>query len=171
MTELHRAIEIPRVVRENPLQAGKFVGILLAIAMGVAGFFRLIDAQGLLDNPLLGDGQFLALIAIPLVGLGLVCLVFVETLVTAYRVLRSDTPISEQITDRVGYIVLRSVEAGIAVIGVMIIGAALPVLFAESTPAPAGVGVMLLLFGVGLGILFASLVRSSAELFVYGRSN
>ncbi len=171
MTQLHRANTIPRVVRENPLQAGKFVGILLALAMGVAGFFRIIDAQGLLGNPLLGDGQFLALITIPLVSLGLVCLVFVETLVTTYRVLRSDAAISEQITDRVGYILLRSVEAGIAVIGVIIIGTALPVLFAESTPAPAGVGAMLLLFGVGIGILLASLVRSSAELFVYGRSN
>lgn len=96
---------------------------------------------------------------------------FVETLVTTYHVIRSDTTISEQLADRVGYIVLRSVEAGIALLGVVVMSTALPVLFAESTPGPAGVGVMLLLFGVGIGILFASLIRASAELFVYGRSN
>lgn len=55
MTQLSRAIAIPNVVRENPLQAGKFVGILLALAMGVAGFFRMIDVRSLLSNPLAGD--------------------------------------------------------------------------------------------------------------------
>jgi hypothetical protein len=117
---------------------------------------------------MLGDGQFLALIVIPLVSLGLVCLVFVETLGTGYRILRSGTAIPEYVSGRGGYIVLRSAEALIALLGVTLMVTALPVLFAESTPAPAGVGVMLLLFAVGIGILFVSLVRSSVELFVYG---
>jgi hypothetical protein len=92
--------------------------------------------------------------------------VFVETLVTGYRILRSDTAISEHVSGRGGYIVLRSVEALIALLGVTLMVTALPVLVAESTPA--GVGVLLLLFAVGIGILFVSLVRSSVELFVYG---
>jgi hypothetical protein len=168
MTQSNRATVIPNVVREKPLQASKFVGILLALTLGVAGFFRIIEARRLLDGPLLGDGQFLALIAIPLVSLGLVCLVFVETLVTGYRILRSETAISEHVSGRGGYIVLRSVEALIALLGVTLMVTALPVLVAESTPAPAGVGVLLLLFAVGIGILFVSFVRSSVELFVYG---
>jgi hypothetical protein len=45
---------------------------------------------------------------------------------------------------------------------------AVPVLFADSTPAPAGVGVLLLLLFVGLGILLASFVRALTELVVYG---
>jgi len=168
MTQSNRATVIPNVVREKPLQASKFVGILVALTVGVAGFFRIIDARWLLDGPMLGDGQFLALIVIPLVSLGLVCLVFVETLVTGYRILRSGTAIPEHVSGRGEYIVLRSAEALIALLGVTLMVTALPVLFAESTPAPAGVGVMLLLFAVGIGILFVSLVRSSVELFVYG---
>lgn len=168
MTQSNRTTVIPNVVREKPLQASKFVGILLALTFGVTSFFRIIDARRLLNDPLLGDGQFLALVTIPLVSLGLVWLVFVETLVTGYRILRSDTAISEYISDRVGYIVLRSVEAVIALLGVTLMVSVLPLLFAESTPAPAGVGAMLLLFAVGIGILFMSLVRSSVELFVYG---
>lgn len=169
MTQLNRMTVIPTLVKNKPLQLSKFLGILLALTLGVAGFFRLIDARILLDGPLRGDGQFLALIGIPLVSFGLVGLVFVESLVTGYRVLRSDYTVSEQISDRVGYIVLRSLEAGIAILGVVIMITALPVLVADSTPAPAGVGVMLLLFAIGIGILFVSFVRSSLELFVYGR--
>lgn len=171
MTGVNRATVIPSVLREKPLQAGKFLGILLALTMGVAGFFRIIDAGILIDDPVLGDGQFLALIAIPLVSFGLVCLVVVETLVTAARVLRSDTAISEQLAGRLGYVLLRSIEAGIALLGVLLMISVVPVLVAESTPAPAGVGAMLLLFAVGVGILVVSLIRSSLELFVYDASN
>lgn len=167
MTQSNQRIAIPRIVRTKPLQVGKFSGILLALTLGVAGFFRIIDARHLVDGPTLGDGQFLALILIPLVSLGLVGLVFIETLLSGYRVLRSDKAISEQLSGRVGYIVLRGAEALLALIGVTLMVAAVPVLLAESTPAPAGVGVMILLFIVGIGILVVSLVRSGAEIFVY----
>lgn len=167
MTKSNRSTVTPTVITEKPLQASKFLGILLVLALGVAGFFRILDARSLFDGPVLGDGQFLALIAIPLVSLGLVCLVFVETLVTGYRVMRSDTPISEQVSGRGGYILLRGAEATIAVVGVTLMVAALTPLFASSTPAPAGVGIMLLLFAVGVGILIVGFVRSAAELFVY----
>lgn len=167
MTQSSSFPAIPNAVREKPLQASKFVGILFIMALGVAGFFRILDAQRFLDGPAIGDGQFLAIIAIPIVSLGLVCLVFVETFVTGYRVLRSDTSISEQASGRVAYILLRSAEAAIAVVGVTLMVAAVPPLFAPSTPAPAGVGIMLLLFAVGIGILIVSFARSTAELFVY----
>lgn len=168
MTGHDPSVGLPGVVRQKPVQAGKFVGVLLALALAVAGFFRLVDARGIVGGPTLGDGQFLALVLLPVVGLGLVILVFVETLVGGYRSLRSDRPLGEQVAGRGGYLVVRGVEAGAAVLGVMLMGAAVPTLVAESTPGPAGVGVMLLLFAVGLGILCASLVRSTAELFVYG---
>lgn len=171
MTQSSTSTAILNVITEKPLQASKFVGILLVLALGIAGFFRILDARSLLGGHVLGDGQFLALIAIPLVSLGLVCLVFVETLVTGYRVLRSDTSISEQVSGRVDYILLRAAEAAIAVVGVTLLVAALPPLFAASTPAPAGVGIMLLLFAVGIGILIVSFVRSTAELFIYRTPN
>lgn len=155
------------VLADKPIQAGKFTAIVLAIGLGVAGFFRLVDARGLVGDPLLGDGQFLALILLPLVSLGLVAVVFAETLVAGYRLVRSDRPIGERARGRTGYRLVRGAEAAIAVAGVLLMAGALPPLFAGSTPGPAGVGLMLLLFVVGLAILVASLVRSGAELFVW----
>lgn len=167
MTHHKPFTDIPGVIRKKPLQAAKFAGIPLALVLGVAGFFRLIDAKAILDGPLLGDGQFLALILIPVVSLVLIFVVFLETIVTGYRIFQSDEPITDHIKGRLGYTLIRGAEAAIAIVGVTIIFAALPPLFAESTPAPAGVGIMLLLMVVGIGILVASFVRSSAELFVY----
>ena len=88
-----------RTLKHRPLQAGKFIGILLSLGLGVAGFFRFIDPRTLTDNPLLGDGQSLSLLLIPLISLGLVRLVFIETVVTAYRVVRSDESLSDQVDD------------------------------------------------------------------------
>lgn len=158
---------LPGTVQRYPLQTGKFVGILLAGVLFVGGFFRLLDGA-LTGDSVLGDGQFLALVLLPVVGFGLVTVVFLETLLAGYRIVQSDRSIGEQLAGRSGYVLLRGVEAGIAVVGVLVAASALPSLFAESTPAPVGVGIMLLLAVVTLAILFASLVRSGAELFVYG---
>ena len=160
-------MDFPSVVKRKPLQAGKLVGILLTVVLGAGGFFRIFNANAIVDNPTLADGQFLALILLPLVSFGLVLVVFVETLFTGYRSLRSNASITDQLTGQAGYTLLRGAEAAVAVIGVTIMFIALPVLFAESTPAPAGVGIMLLLMAVGLGILFISFIRSFAEIFVY----
>lgn len=167
MSNRNRNVPVPRVLADKPLQAGKFVGILLSLVLGLAGFLRLVDASGFIDNPLLGDGQFLALLFVPLVSLTLVCVVFLETLVAGYRVMRSGASVLEQVRGRVGYVMLRGVEAGIAVLGVVVIAATLPVLFAESTPAPVGVGIMLFVLVVGVAILITSFVRSGAELLIY----
>lgn len=154
-------------VRSKPLQASKLVGVLLTLVFGIAGFFRLINANLFIDHPLLADGQFLALIFIPLISLLLICIVVGETLVTSYRVFRADDSIREQISAHPGYTVLRSVEAAISATGFGIILLALPILFADSTPAPVGVGLMLALMVVGLGILVASLIRTLLELFFH----
>lgn len=168
MTLRARLTATVAVLRRKPLQTGKLLGCFLAVVLGLGGFFRIIDVSGLFNDPLLGDGQFLALVLLPVVGLVLVGVVFLETLATGYRLLRSDTRIGERATRRVGYTLLRTVEAGIAFAGVAVMALAVPVLLAESTPAPAGVGIMLLLLMVGLGILVASFLRSLAELAVYG---
>lgn len=158
---------VQTAIRSKPLQSAKFVGILLSLVLGIGGFLRLFDARALIGDPILGDGQFLALLLIPLVSLGLVVLVTAETVVAGYRVLRAEASLDDRIDGRAGYLLLRGVEAGIAVLGVALMAAALPPLFAEGTPAPAGVGIMLLLLAVGIGILLASFVRSGAELFVF----
>lgn len=167
MSHVNPSVEMPTVISAKPLQVAKFVGILLSLALGIAGFFRLIDARAMLDGPLLGDGQFLALVLLPVVSLVLVIVVVLEALVTSYRLVQSDASIMEYFDNRISYLLLRGVEAAIAILGVALIAAALPPLFADSTPGPAGVGIMLLLFVVGIGILLASLVRSAAELFIY----
>jgi hypothetical protein len=167
MVQNNRLARTSTVIRHHPLQAAKFAGILLSLVLGVAGFFRIVDATALFGDSILADGQLLAIVAIPLIGLGLVCIVFVETLVSGYRSVRSDDSVGEQLASRPGYLLVRGVEATIGVVGVTIMVTALPTLFAASTPAPAGVGIMLLLLVVGLAILCASLVRATVELVVY----
>lgn len=167
--ELSRS-RLPSVLTRKPLQTGKFVAILLAIGLAIAGFFRVIDAQAFVEGPLLGDGQFLALVSLPLASLGLVIVVFAETVVDSYRRLRSDRSVGDLLAGAPGYLLIRGVEAALAVGGVAIMASAVPPLFTQNTPAPAGVGLMLLLFVVGLGVFLASLVRTTAELFVYSRA-
>lgn len=172
MAQQNASTEPPTVIYAKPLQAAKFGGILLALLLGVAGFFRIIDARAIFGTSPLGDGQFLALLLIPMVSLLLVVVVALETIAAGYSLVRSEASITTQLAGQGGYLLLRGIEAAIALGGVTVIFAALPVLFAADTPAPAGVGVMLLLMVVGLGILVASFVRSGAELFVYrGPSN
>lgn len=158
---------IQSVMKAKPLQTGKFVGILLTLILGVAGFFRLIDVGSVIEGTRLLDSQLLALILIPILSFALICIVFLELLVTGIQVLRSEQSLSEQISGRHGYVMLRGLEAILGIIGVLIMSAVIPVLFADSTPAPAGVGAMLLLMIVGIGLLIVSFIRSSAELFVY----
>jgi hypothetical protein len=167
MSQGEQRSTVPAVIKRKPVQAGKFIAILLVLVLGIGGFLRVISAEAIVNDPLLGDGQFLALVFVPLLGLGLMLLVFLESLVAGYRVLRSDASISDQVTGRWGYLLIRGAEAGTAIVGVMVVFATLPLLFAETTPAPAGVGLLLVLFVVGLGVLFIGFVRSSAELFVY----
>lgn len=167
MSQTGGAFTAPEILPDKPLQAAKFRSILLALVLAVAGFFRLLDPAAAGGAPTLLDGQFLALVLLPVVSLGLILIVFIETVVSGFRSLRSDRRISDQLHGRTGYFLLRGTEAGLAVIGLAIMASAVPVLMSESTPAPAGVGVMLLLFVVGLGIMFVSLVLSSAEPFIY----
>ena len=155
-----------RSLTARPLQASKLIGICLGLLLGVAGFLRLISAERIIDNPLLADGQFLALVFVPLVGLALVGIVVLETVVTGYRVLRSPEPIRTQVTGRGGYVLLRAVEASVAVGGLVVMVLLGSTLVAESTPAPVGVGLMLALLAVGIAVLGASLVRSVAELYL-----
>jgi len=154
---------LPAVIGEKPLQAAKFLGILLALVLSVLGFTRVLSGPGILF-----DGQFLALVLTPLVAAALVVVVCLETLYTLSRVVRSDASLAEQISGRVGYVCLRTVEAVIGVGGVLFVASLVPTLVAESTPAPAGVGIMLVAMAIGLAILVTSLIRSSVELFVYG---
>lgn len=167
MTQTGGAITAPTILTKKPLQAAKFGGIILALVLAVAGFFRVIDPMAAGGGSTLLDGQFLALVLLPVVSLGLIFIVFIETVVSGFRSLRSDRRLSGQLHGGAGYLLLRGIEAGLAVVGLAIMVSAVPVLLAQSTPAPAGVGIMLLLFVVGFGIMFVSLVRSSAELFIY----
>lgn len=158
---------IGETVVGKPLQAGKFIGIILAFIFAIAGFFRFINFTSIVGDPRLGDGQLLVLLVLPLLSLALVVVVFLETLRDGYRFLRRDTSLSEWVSGRWGYLVIRGAESLIALVGVGIMVAVVPVLFAANTPAPIGVGVMLLMGLVAVFILIASFVRSATELFVF----
>lgn len=164
MSPLVTLVGLPAVCRRKPLQALKFTGVLLALVLGVSGFARLVSLEWVAGGALAGDGQFLALIGLPLVALGLVVIVAGETLVTLVRVGRAEAALTEPLRARPGYVLVRGLEAGVAVAGVALMATAVPVLFAADTPAPAGVGILLLLAGVGVAILAATLLRSGVEL-------
>ena len=151
----------------KPLQVGKLAAISLTLLLGFVGFFRISSADALIDNPVLADGQFLALLVLPVISFALICLVVCESLVTGYRVLRTDRSLRNQLTDRVGYTILRGIEAAVAFATLVLMFLALPPLFAETTPAPAGVGLILAIFMAGLVTLGASLVRAALELVYY----
>ncbi|ELZ40686.1 hypothetical protein C463_14625 [Halorubrum californiense DSM 19288] len=153
--------------RQKPIQTGKFCGILLVLVLAFAGFFRIVDASLLVDDPRLADGQFLTLLLVPLVSAGLMVVIVTETVITGYNVIRTDASVTDQLMGRPGYVALRGAEAGTAVAGVLVMVAIVPRLFSEGTPAPAGVGLLLLLLAIGVGILALSLLRSFAELVVY----
>lgn len=48
-------VSIPAVVGQKPVQAGKFVGILITLVLGAGGFLRLIDPAVLVDGHPIGD--------------------------------------------------------------------------------------------------------------------
>lgn len=132
-----------------------------------AGSFRLVDAPTHLGEGLLADSQFLTLRLVTMLSVGLVLLVFVATLFAGCGAVGAVNPFGEQFDGGVGYLLLRAIEADITVLGVSLMAATLPPLFAPATPAPASVGIMLLLLSVDIGILVTSFLRSGAELFVY----
>lgn len=111
------------------------------------------------------DGQFLALVLVPLISLGLVGVVCLETLVTVIRSVRADASLVAQLTQHPGYTLVRCVEALIAVTGaggVLLAGATLTT---ESMPAPVGVGLLLFAMGIGFLILVASIGRVLIEVY------
>lgn len=149
----------------HPLQASKLIGIVIGLLLGVGGVLRIISVAAVVDNPLLADGQFLGLVLVPLVGIGLVGIVILETAVTGYRILRSEDSVRTRAAGRLGYVLVRCLEAGVAIVGLLLIVTMGSALVAENTPAPVGVGLLFGLMAVGVAILLASLVRSVAELY------
>lgn len=164
----HKALSF---LTHKPLQASKLVGISLVLVLGIAGFLRLANAAMVIDNPLFADGQFLAVLFIPLASLALIGIVVLETLVSGYRVLRSERSIRTRVAGRPGYLLVRGVETAAALLGAVLIVFTAPILFAESTPAPAGVALMVALMVVGFGVLVASLVRAVLELYWFDPSS
>lgn len=158
---------IQSVAREKPVQTGKLLSIVLALVFGITGFLRIIDISFMFGRGMIGDSQFLVLLLIPLVSIALVFVVFLETIVTLYRVVRSPSPIRTHLSGRVGYVGVRVAESVVAVLGIVLLISVVPVLFAPDTPSPVGVGIMLLLFLIGITILVASFIRTTVELFVY----
>lgn len=154
-----------RSLTGRPLQTSKLIGICIGLLLGFAGLLRISSAAAVVDNPLLADGQFLALVFVPLIGLALVGIVAVETVVTGYRVLRSGRSVRAQAAGRLGYVLVRGLESSVAVGGLLMMIGMMSTLFASGTPAPVGVGLMLGLMAVGVGILLASLVRSATEIY------
>ncbi len=167
MSSINDSHDITDKIRRNPVSTAKILFIALAILLGFTGFFRLVDLGVFINDPLLGDSQFLSLLFIPIVGIALILVVTAETIISAAKIVMSDRSIGEQIKERKGYLAVRATETGFALIGLLLMLSIIPVIFIENTPAPIGVGAMLALFVVGMALLFISLTRSIAELVIY----
>lgn len=164
MGRADRGVGLASVVSRNPLQAGKLGGILGTLVVSLAGAGRVIDAEPFISDAILADGRFLVVVLVPVLGVGLVGVVALETLAAGYRWLRADASIVDGIANRPGYALVRGVEAAVAVAGVAVLTALLVTLVVASVPAPAGVAMMLLLLAVGIAIVCASCVRTTVEL-------
>ncbi|MFW6320430.1 MAG: hypothetical protein ACOC0Z_01155 [Halohasta sp.] len=151
----------------RPLQASKLIAVILGLLFGFVGTVRFLGAGRVVDGSVLADGEFLALVFVPVVGLAVIGIVSVETLHAGYRVLRAERSIQLQASGRVGYVLIRGIEAATAVVGLAVIAELAPRLFAYAMPAPTGVGPLFGLTGVGTAVLVASLVRSAAELWYF----
>lgn len=154
----------------KPLQAVKLIGIALVIVLGIGGFFRFLSVPADPGAPLAADSQLLVIVGIPLVGLLLIGVVVAETLVSGVRAILGDRSLRQRALDRPGYTAVRLLEAGVAVLAVVMMATIVPIILAESTPAPVGVGAMLALLVVGLVVLGASLLRAIVELYAVAAS-
>jgi len=133
---------------------------------GIGDFVRVISMDAVVDNPLT-DGQFLALVFVPVVGVAVIGIVTVEAVLTGYHVVCSDDSIRAQASGRLGYILIRTIEAGVAVVGLLFVVLTASTLFSYSMPPPVSVGLLVGLTAVSGAALIASLVRSVTELWYF----
>ena len=143
---------------EKPLQAAKFLLVVLVLVLGLLGFYRIAPGR-----------QLDALLLVPVASFALALVVAGETLVAAYRVARAEDPPTARLAARPAYTVVRAVEAAAAVLatgGIVGIIATLP---DEPPPGPGVIGLLFVFGGLGLLVLVASLVRTTTEYVYYRR--
>lgn len=152
-------------VATKPLQAAKLGAVLLTIVFAIGGFFRLFSP---VPSPFV-DWQLTALLLVPFLSLLLVLVVTLETVVAGYRIVRADDRWIARLTARPTYTIVRGVEATIALLGTVAMYSALTTLADGPIPAPAGVGLALIFFALGLLVLVASLARTLVEYYYHRR--
>lgn len=160
-----------RFVAAKPLQAGKLAAIIGAFFFTIAGFLRFLPSNLLGSQPPFMDWQLTVIVLVPLVSLALVLVVTAETLVAIYRTARADERPTDRFADRPVYTLVRIGEAAVAILGTAGLIFAISTLAAEEMPAPAGVALMLLVLGISLLILAASLARTLAEYYYHRRTD
>lgn len=147
-------------VAARPLQACKLVAVLGGLGFAAIGYVQVVPAL-----------QLAALLFVPVLGFGVGLVVAVETLVACYRLARADESATARATARPVYAVVRVGEAAIAVLGI-----AAAVAFTASIPegpmsGPGAFGLALVLFGIGVVVIAASLVRALTEYVYHRRTN
>ncbi len=147
-----------RFLVEKPLQAAKFILVVLVLVLGLLGFYRVVPGR-----------QLDALLLVPVASFALAVVVAGETLVATYRVARADDPPTARLAARPTYTVVRAVEAAAAVLVVGGIVGAFAALPDEPPPGPGVIGLLFVFGGLGLLVLVASLVRTTTEYVYYRR--
>lgn len=145
-----------RFARARPIQAGKLVAIVVALPIGGAVFFGLVPYPGVL-------GLFL----VPLLGVGLTVVVVLEALSAGFRALRAGRPTAGWLGDRPVYTVVRAGEVVAAVAWVAALLYVLSTIPDGPMAGPGAIGLWLIMVGLALVVVVASLVRTLVEYYYH----
>ena len=158
--------ELRRSLADCPLQASKLIGISLGLVGGLAGVVGVVGPDGV-GLPAVVEGAVLPLAVVPLVGAALAGVIILEALHSSYRALQAEAALRRQLAARTGYTLVRVIEAGVAVGGLVAVWRLVSTLDNGPVPVAAGVGVAGGLLAVGGMVIVASLLRSASELWYF----
>lgn len=150
---------VRQFLRTQPLQACKLAAIIVVVSISVAVFGELVS------NP-----NVMSLFLVPLLGLGLVLVIGVETLLASYRFIRSGESLTDRLLARPVYTLVRGVELVLALLGVGLFIAVIVALPPGPMAGPGAIGLWMITVGLGVLVVGGSLVRTFAEYYRYRSS-
>lgn len=150
---------VRQFLHTQPLQACKLAAIIVVVSISVAVFGELVS------NP-----SVMSLFLVPLLGLGLVLVIGVETLLASYRFIRSGESLTDRLLARPVYTLVRGVELVLALLGVGLFIAVIVALPPGPMAGPGAIGLWMITVGLGVLVVGGSLVRTFAEYYRYRSS-
>lgn len=147
-------------VAAKPLQAVKLGAVGGVLLLGVAAWFGVFGS----------NGQLLVLVLGPFVGVAVAVVVIAEGAYLLYRWASSDASAASVVADRPAYALVRGVELAAAVAGPAFIAAMFASFGDGPMPAPAAVGLALIMGAAAVAVVATVICRCLVELYLH-RSN